>query len=778
MNITSIKANLLDLVCDIFSLGTPNYDRTQVESAIDLLYEVIIYRQQDSSIDDLALRLMELCKDILEDDQYTANNLDLLSTKLEPFLKKIEIMLGNSVDGKNLCALLKSTQINNNLTTHNYNLNTEYAIAEPQYLYYISESYKIRNEIHNAKQQTNSYIRKCIVNVYVVYVYVILTHFETLKKIVDSSELITNPISIQEGEWIYDYIMYGKTTTSIKNSILNAYIINCLFDTRRILVDQLREKCGTYFKMEFNPTYFGKILKDIGPDIIKRIGKDEVTLTDSEYKRVNKIKEDYKDYKDLFDSYFVDILQKYHISLSAKDQILKDLLGFFSKQYFSDDKDQIDDIAFLQESIAKLCVKDVKSLVVDLFMLCKQCDYVKTISACQVLTHLMDIERYQYVLEPKKIFVDTQFILYCLCLDYAKYPKFWDEEMYLVTRDLCEESRKHPNIELCFSKHYLPEVVHHMKSALNLIAYEKIFSVTKGLSANIFYKYFIALKDALILDAEITFAEFMYDRFGVSEEDLYNKHIDDICSSAIINILKGHVKIFTLNHYSFFDNAKTAFNDACETYSLRKKTPYTLKNDAIMLSALADISTSTSAPIFLTWDKTFPLANKIYKDLFCRNNDAVWHIFTPTKFFNNVSLFNLKIDQVHLSDAIMSVLNKDLSNTTKTIYDCHNKLLDIKNIPQEQRRKYIMNIKSIFNDEEFNFGDIEAREKYNLILDEIINTYGDNIKYRECLLDEEFFTQVITVIKNGIKTKQSVIADIDIILNNYIKTQGQSLDAD
>ena len=126
----------------------------------------------------------------------------------------------------------------------------------------------------------------------------------------------------------------------------------------------------------------------------------------------------------------------------------------------------------------------------------------------------------------------------------------------------------------------------------------------------------------------------------------------------------------------------------------------------------------------------------------------------------------------------MSVLNKDLSNTTKTIYDCHNKLLDIKNIPQEQRRKYIMNIKSIFNDEEFNFGDIEAREKYNLILDEIINTYGDNIKYRECLLDEEFFTQVITVIKNGIKTKQSVIADIDIILNNYIKTQGQTLDAD
>ena len=52
MNITSIKANLLDLVCDIFSLGTPNYDRTQVESAIDLLYEVIIYRQQDSSIDE------------------------------------------------------------------------------------------------------------------------------------------------------------------------------------------------------------------------------------------------------------------------------------------------------------------------------------------------------------------------------------------------------------------------------------------------------------------------------------------------------------------------------------------------------------------------------------------------------------------------------------------------------------------------------------------------------------------------------------------------------
>ena len=89
-----------------------------------------------------------------------------------------------------------------------------------------------------------------------------------------------------------------------------------------------------------------------------------------------------------------------------------------------------------------------------------------------------------------------------------------------------------------------------------------------------------------------------------------------------------------------------------------------------------------------------------------------------------------------------------------------------------------MNIKSIFNDEEFNFGDIEAREKYNLILDEFINTYGDNIKYRECLLDEEIFTQVITVIKNGIKTKQSVIADIDIILNNYIKTQGQSLDAD
>lgn len=776
MNHSRIKETLLDLVSEVFQSGNPKYEIKDLENIISLMYDIIIYQNNDKETEGLAHRLLEVSQSILIDEDITSNNLDLLSTKLEPFIKKVLTLIGKTCEGKNLCGLLKEAQINDELTLHNCDLNATYNINEKQYLYYIASAYQIRNETHNAKRHTVIQLSNLIKNVFVVYIYIVAKHQTALgKKVYELRQMV--PINEQEGEWLYDYLSYGQSTASLKNGILNAYIISCLYEHEKLTVLELADKCQTFFNIGLNKKDLGRFIKTLGGSIVQT--RDTLSLSEEERERVKKSKKEYLFNKEYFNSNYSSLLAKYKIDEKYRDELLKDVIEYFASQYdICDEIENIDNDKYAGEFQNKLRkfvnAKDAKNLVIDLLHMCSESDYIRNISACKVLSKMMDMDKYeQLVQQTRPIYVDTQFILYYLCLNHEKYPHFWNEDRYEITRDICQESKKHIHIEFCYSKHYLPEIVNQFKSALNLIPYERIFSVTSGLSNNVFYCYFCALKDNLILEEEDTFGDFMKNFYYLTEDDVYKPNFEDICIANLNDYFrtKGQVKI-TTHKTSLIEQAKRAFEDAIannQELKNKNKSPYVLKNDAIMLSILANESNKVT-PIFLTWDKSFSYASKEYLNSYARSSDSIWHIFTPTRYYNNLSLLKLNVDKLHTSESVMSILNSNISSATKTIYDCHNRLLDIRNIAKEQRHKYIQNIKDIFNDKEFDFGQPDARTHYEGILDMINNSFNENTYYKDCLLDDNYFVQVATVIKNSIKIKESItdtIQNIQNIINGY-----------
>lgn len=795
INWETIKAKINSNTRSTFLKGSPVIIEEDVLEAIELYKKIILYNVGISDLNGLAKLLLPALQEIFINKVGDNGALRIIADSLEPFLKKICIVVKglsyNDCSDKTLIPILKELGINSALS--NQAKKTDYPElseanldsfkGESEYLYEICSSYLIRNKVHVSPDLSELEVLTYLKDLIVVYIYTVIKFKEKIKSLPIleiNSEISSHVLNGDENKMLFDFISFGNTTTEIKSQIIDAYILHYLIDKDSVGIDVLKQSADAYLNKGLSAQFYKRKI-----DHLKQSGRLEysdqlktaIKLTITEKERLRKVQKDFIDNKELFLLFYRDIIDDYGLS-QYFDSILEKLTDFFVSNFNLDIKEIYESDTAINENViledfieylksVNISEDDAKRLFIDLLKLCEQCDFVVRISASKVVGKLTNPESFQnYIRRQKRIvYIDTQLVLHALCIGYISKANY-DNIYYQIVEELLSYVGEHDNIELRLSRLYLSEVAYQLKLALLLIPFEDV--ATSNFSNNVFYLFYNHLKNNNLLEEDDdSFGAFLENWLNVSEDDALHSENDQIISSNISNILKQEleIKIATLPYYEIRDSALSILEETIRVNALAPKSHHILTNDALMVCHLSSTESHSSEPFFLTWDKTFTYYRKAFKDKFNRNDVISWHLFNPSKFLNHMSLIDFKIEPKSITSEYLSILDGfGLQEKTKTIFDNMNRFLDIKNISKSQRRKYIQLTSEIFNEKEFsheiNLPEEDAKKMMSKSFESIIDNinsflHDTKIKfsidlYRNMLLNEEYFLRVVDIVKEEI----------------------------
>ncbi|MCE4566419.1 hypothetical protein INQ51_19015 [Maribellus sp. CM-23] len=824
-NWEQIKSKIKSNSFQSFTNGIPQLTEEQIDKSIELFKKLVLHNVGNINLNGLAKQLFPALQTSYVSNFSDHGALRVIADSLEPFLKKASIVgLGKTVqevENKTLIPILKDLGINSALTAqvnrNDYpNLSIENLDSfrnQRDYLYEICSSYLIRNKVHVSPDLSDLQILTYLNDLMVVYLFVVhkfSTQIENLPVPQINSKISNEVLNGQENKMLFDFISFGNSTTEIKSQVLDAFILHYLIANGVTLIDKLKEESDSYFGKILSCNFYKRKVENLrqkGKVEFADSTNNSIKLSVKESERLSIVQADFNENKELFLLYFKDIIDNYEIE-EHFDSILELLTDFFVNNFNIDIKEvyesEIDKtenvildefLTYLKEILSN--EEKAISLLKDLFKLCEQSDFVIRVSASKVLGKLTNPEYFQnYIRQQKRIvYIDTQLVLHALCTGYVNKASY-ENGYYQIIDELLEYSKEHPNIELKFSRLYLSEVAYQLKLAILLVPFEDM--ATSHLSNNVFFLFYKHLKEnSLLEEDDDSFGAFLENWLYINEDDALHSESDKIISSSIADILNDalQIDVVTLPYYENRDAAVTILEETIRDNSLSPKSYHILANDALMVCHLSNQEEHQSEPFFLTWDRTFTYFRKAFKSKFKRREAISWHLFNPSKFLNHMSLIDFKIEPKTITSEYLSIIDGiGMKEKTRTIYDNMIRFLDIKDISKKQRKKYIELTSTIFNEKEFSY-EVKLPEEeitnkisksFEDVLDNINTFLHDSTSnysidmYRKMLLNEDYFIQVVDIVKNEIiqaiqgKSNNTLKDDLVAIIKDYekkIKTQ-------
>lgn len=813
--IQNIKEGIYDLVYITFLHGSPSYKEDVIRNGIDLFVDFLNTKSENENLHGLSIAIFSALQEMLVEKLFTINNLDVLATKLEPFCRKV-LMLKNGkkydeLSHVNLAPLLKQLNINSRLSAQikptDYPVMKEENLDDfkksPEYLYSIATAYVKRNDIHNASLLDSADIIVLLKHILVVYVYVVLINQDIIKH-----EIQANGCSIEDNntnlkqKLLFDFFNYGDTSTELKKQIVNAYIENYLYQNPNSSISTLVADSTDFFKNVFTKDFFERQIDNLrGKGLIVPQSSEPISLSDDFKEKISQIHKDYFDNQQNFYLIFDELLSKYHIE--AEKSTLLDKLSLFFEQNFNIDLTEAycmednalgsqysDILDFLKSIVGD---EDYINLFKDILVCCEDNDFLLRESASKVFCSLSNPDKFENYLRQQNmtVYLDTQIVLYALCDTGLRNDRCEDVRMKVIKK-LIEYARKNPKIKLCFSAHYFREVINQIKIALGLIPFvddPKLFN--KNISSNVFYKYYIYLRDNSLLEENInSFADFLSETYNLSEEDLTDNDFEGIARDCLSDFMEQDLNISIVNIPNYeTSNAESLLQEVIQDNRLPSKNSAICKNDAIMISFLADThSHKEREPYFITLDRTFTPYRIAFKNKYSRREILSWHLFSPAKFLNHVDLMNFKIEPQSFTDDMKSVI-EDLGfvSKTRTIYESMVRLADVKGIGLEQRRNYVKKVKNFFSDNEFSYK-IESTQDANKSIEGSLSDMVDKLNeyihklsktkfnsYCHMIIVEEYFEKLLQIISSQLNKFEVDFSDdftkkIDELIEKYTQS--------
>jgi len=788
-----IREKIKNNIEENFSSGKPSYSEEQVKSGIDLFFKFVAHPTTETSLKGLSKSIFPALNEAFVTKKGEMGPLRALADSLEPFFKKYCIVVleipALDITNKTLIPILKMSGINSELSsqgTNNYpNLASDKLQSfrdKNEYLFQLCSSYLVRNEVHNSPNWGEGKIYNHLCDILTIMIFAILKQKAKIEQLPkqEFNSTVSEQLSSEENKLLYDFISFGNTATELKTQVVNAYILHFLYSSKRSTIDEMRISCDKYFDSSLTKNFFKRRIEKLTEqNKIQKVDVIYYQLAPLEYERLTKVYNQFIDNKDLFLLYYSELLETYGAILHF-DALLEKLYDFFIKNFNIDVSEAYDDgseipkedqlyddlINYIYEIMP---TKELgRQFFKELLKLCVESDFIVRVSASKVLGKLTNPEHFESYVKSKNrvVYLDTQIVLHVLCTGYLKNPGY-ENYYYQIAEELTAFAKNNPQIELKFAKPYLFEVAYQLKLALLLIPYEDF--VKSNYSTNVFYQFYNFLKTSNQLNEEDdSFATFLNHWLYIREDDAYESDSNQILVSSLNNLLSEYgIKVETLPPYHEIREQAVNVLDSILKRNLHvPKSLNVLSNDALMVCHLSDIRQHGDEPFFLTWDKTFTEFRKAYKDRFHRDQPILWHLFSPAKFLNHMSLISFKIDPKSLTHDYLSILDSlDLHEKTKTLFDYLNKLTDIKSISKDKRRRYVQHTVEIFDSIEFssetNLPEKEVREAiakpFEQLLDEINKYYHTegrryNIDhYRKMLLDESYFVRFAEILREEIK---------------------------
>lgn len=671
-------------------------------------------------LDGLNNRFPEALVKTCKDDVGNAAYLDTITTDFEAYIKKILVITGHN-HYANLCEkswtlwpLYRELGISPNFVSSNKpisSINLEDFKTDPEAIYILGYAYKSRNDIHQAKdldlQQFASALK------YSLALYVWITHSKKSELLSANQELnkeaIIASIDDMDNRYIYDFMSFGKKANEIKNHIVESYILNKIYSSSPQLITKLIEDVKLFSQNSLNDAsikrFFSKMEADKRIDFTN-VGKTEVVLTSREKKRL----------KDNSDSYALG-LSTLKASISSAiselgvncnvDALLLYFSDFlddnFNKNIEVSDGDgaskDYSNYSYLISNFERegLSHKQAEQVFVIIVNACESNKILYKLSVGRVFSKFSNKNTFNNYLrqDSKEIFLDTQIVLYLLCLndDFPKPTK----GLMVVAKNLAEMIKHNRSLLIEFPRIYFGEVLTHFRRALNLLSLTKNAYVDgMPISNNVFYKYYCDLKYEDVLPEGVnSFADYLRQYFELEEKDLYEPRFKNIVFGIVCSILQDELGIEVYDNIPHLNDEELSpsidlFKEVIKENELDDKDGYRLKSDAIIGRFLFE-SKFNNEPFFLTYDRSF----RFYKEKYLKNykrraSSYFWHLLSPSQFINHMDLLNLKIDENRLSNELLALIEcDDFESKTHSLIDDICRFTDIQGVTSEQREKNI-----------------------------------------------------------------------------------------
>lgn len=560
---------------------------------------------------------------------------------------------------------------------------------------------------------------------------------------------------------IYDLISFGKAS-DIKLELVEAYIIQCLYENDSLSQTEIAELCIAKFSSKENTTFYTKLINKIYSKDKRLVYSKEskkYSLSVEERKKLASLIEQNKLDEQHFFNELVTILKKYNQedNLSKYIDLLYDLyINNFSKRIrLSDDIEKLELNNLF--TYTKNQLKDTqlcKQMILNLLTICDNNKYMQEVCASAIFGSKINIDDLQnYAKEKKFVYIDTTIALNLLCYFYEQ-DNDYENYYYQLSKQLSEFCRKN-SIELHLTNRYMWEITTHIQEAFNLVPFTKLSNFNSlGKSKNVFYNYYCYLFESDIIDCSyeefLSNFEFKNSNNRSSDNHHNNQLIEQYLNNLGIKII-DITKTYDINSTSKILGIQLASSN-------RNKTAFALNNDAIMLEYLGDNNDVHDIdPVFITWDKSL---FKVLKEFFTKNPSALrWMQFTPSQFIDRYSLLSFSINEETITKEMLALLSGDIVNHTYSLLDSLALILNPEDKVGLEYTKRLVEMKDsqIYTTEKQS--DEISENTDNNALDttvfHITTHYRENeIQYsniKKLFMSEEYMEEVLSIIDKSIK---------------------------
>lgn len=762
-----------------------------IEAATDLFDRVVSYPLNYPIVASLQAEMQESLQRAFVDEVGSLTALRVVLNLTDSYLKKALVMAKVKTIEEfaqkrpMLKFLLQDTGVSSTYSSIKDTIrgsNIDQYDKDPTGTYILGYTYLSRNSVHDSPDWDVEEIYRRLR--YTMAMFILVTNHLSAKLLANYPNLkegVRIDLSeINETGYVYDFINYGNTSNKIKNRILESFILNHVYKKGgKASIDALVKEVVAFSKQSLSEGSIRSIIGRLIPEKLSYDGgaKKDVVLNEEESERIKNALDNYTMLVGRLMTEIEILLDGYGMK-DQTQEVYEHLKKFFENNCLSiikimneDDgeagnqrsEEYIEEFKKYLRSIG--CAEDQKDeLFKGLLNICAMNDVLVKIALGKNFTNVSNPESFASGMKQreKKVYLDTQLLLYALC-DYDEMPPFNGSPSFVIVKSLMGIAKQNPNIHLATINQYVNEAAYHLKRAVQLITFDDLYYKSRiKLSDNVFYSYYYYLKDNNLLEDDVeTLSDFLYAMFEVTYDDMLQGNFETKNYGYLANILREDCGI-EIEDTPYFAEADVNNSEKTFTTALLSRndsrSPVAAKKDAIMgLYLFTNGHKSASEPFFLSWDKAFYTYRKDYIKTYMRGNTSSWLLFSPAKFVNHLNLLDLKIDVDVMTEDLISIIeDEDTAAKTKHVLDSINKLLEKTNVNTRQKRKAYSEI--IFSETEFP-NDTEIPEERRLKLTSDFAMAFDRVltmmqtgdysmsNFADIISDEQRFRSIVAMLR-------------------------------
>jgi|GEM_PF-837961 len=613
-----------------------------------------------------------------------------------------------------------------------------------------------------------------------------------------------NPTKIsKETKVLFDMLSIGRETGEIKKEFIRSFIFLFLYENPDSTAHEVYQNLKDKLSETYDERFYDNKLNYLKSQnlLITPKGNERFRLSDPTKEEVREILQFSRSKESLLVTQIKEYLEKYGLE-DCTDKLIEHLKQLYIENYEVEVEDIITSNNSYDSSLRnsydslinffrKQGIKDNEErekISKGLLGVCRENDYLNKIGVSIMFTKLFKSNKLEAYLNKKdfKVLIDTQILLRLLCVKYKKcdYPDF----QYKSVKKLSETFLRYSeSLELSTTSGYLQEVGGHILEALKLERFLKISEIKKlGKSNNVFYNFYLYLVESNQIE-EGTFRKFIKDITNINELPSLNNpnFVDEITYSLtpLFRYLNIDIKNIPWYESDYFDELKKEYElsltnlDLNRSYRARENDVLTL---AYLCSREDHIDYETGEPFdhfFITWDSIFYDIRQSIKRKLGDSTYAYWHIYSPPKFVDRLSVMNFEINPESITYNLIALTESNFNNNEKENFvDVISSLFNAEEISELSLAKKLVNLekKVVFQERPEDF---EIEQKTRSPLTEILlqlrsyyykrkseHSFDNLVKVLET---DSYSDNVIDILKQNIKYYQNEGEVNNTIYNDF-----------